>query len=195
MNISFPINKLLNKNITANDYTIAVLLKEKKYGLLKKFVELEKNSFYESIKRLKQNGYITYNTIGSIVPLKEIKVTEDFNDIISNGDNFEEFYNLYPTKTTRPNGKVDYLRVDKNKCKIRYKRLVNNNLMIHDHIMDCLKYEIEKRTKNNNMAYFQRMYNYLISENWKKYEEELHTIAEKEVLATKMVAQYGTELL
>jgi hypothetical protein len=194
MNISFPINKLLGKELTPNDFTIGILLKEKKYGLLKTFAKKEK-TFYESIKRLKENNYISFTIKDGIIPLKEIIITEDFDNIISNGDNFEEFYNLYPTKVNRPNGQVDYLRVNKNKCKIRYKRLVNNNLMKHDHIMDCLKYEIEKRTKQNNMAYFQRMYNYLISENWKKYEEELQELAEKEVLSNKIAKQYGTELL
>jgi len=195
MDISFPINKLLNKGLTADDYTIATLLKEKKYGLLKEYIKLLKNKFYESLKRLKDGNYISYNAIGDVVPIKEIKVTDDFIDIITRGDNFEEFYQLYPTKVTRPEGEVDYLRKDKHKCKIKYKKIVGNNLFKHDHLMDCLRYEIEKRQKNNNMAYFQRMINYLNSENYKKYEEELHTVAEKEMLNINTANTYGTELL
>ena len=168
MDINFPINKLLDKGLIADDYTIALLLKEERFGLLNKYAKIAKAAFFESLKRLKTCGYVSYNTIGDIIPIKEAKVTDEFVNILSNGDNFDEFYNLYPIKTIRIDGKVDYLRINKTKCKIKYKKIIKNNLMIHDHIMDCLKLDIENRKKKNDMAYIKRMENWLANEELKR---------------------------
>ena len=196
MDINFPINKLLEKGLTADDYTIALLLKEGKLGLVSKYSKLAKESFIESLERLKQKGYVTYKTIGNIIPIKETKVTEAFTDILSNGDNFEEFYNTYPIKTVRIDGKTDYLRINKTKCKVKYKKIVKNNLMIHDHIMDCLKLDLEKRTNTNNMAYMKRMENWLAQEEWKNiYEYKLKTLEAKELSIKKKANSYGTNVL
>ena len=145
MNINFPINKLLEKGLTADDYTIALLLKEGKFGLLNTYIKINKNSFFESLGRLKKEGYIDYNTIGNIIPIREAKITDKFIDVLSNGDNFDEFYNTYPIKAIRKGGKTDYLRQNKTKCKVKYKKIVKNNLMLHDHIMDCLRLDVEQR--------------------------------------------------
>jgi len=51
MNISFPINKLLNRGLTADDYTIGMLLKEEKYGLLKNYIDIKGGSFFKLSNR------------------------------------------------------------------------------------------------------------------------------------------------
>lgn len=196
MNVTFPINKLLERGLTADDYSIALLLKEGKYGLLKDYIKICGMKFYESLKRLKELGYVEYSTIGDIIPIKEAKVTEEFVDITLNGDNFEEFYDLYPVKTTRPDGKVDYLRRDKAKCKTKYKRITKNNLMIHDFIMDCLRFDIENRQSRDNMAYMKQMKNWLDGEEWKIIDEYRLQLAEKKEQASrKHTNTYGADLL
>ncbi len=196
MDISFPINKLLDKGLIADDYTIALLLKEERFGLLNKYAKIAKTAFFESLKRLKICGYVAYNTIGDIIPIKEAKITDAFMDILSNGDNFDEFYNTYPIKAVRIDGKTDYLRINKTKCKIKYKKIIKNNLMIHDHIMDCLKLDIEQKTNKNNMAYMKRMENWLAHEEWRRiYEYKLKLIEAKEIFDKKKANLYGTDVL
>lgn len=195
MDISFPINKLLAKGLTADDYTIAMLLKEQKYGMLKDYVKLLGNKFYDSIDRLKELRYIDFRGLGNIVPVKEIKVTEEFINITLNGDNFEEFYEAFPVKVTRPEGKVDYLRRDKTKCKTKYKRITKNNLMIHDHIMDCLKFDVENRTKRLNLAYMKQMKNWLDGEEWKMIDDYRQKLAEDTLKKAESTNTYGTNIL
>jgi len=196
MQISFPINVLLKKELTADDYTIALLLKEGKFGLLKEYIQIMGNKFYDSFKRLKKLEYIDYKqTIGDIIPLKEAYITDKFLEILNNGDLFEEFYNEYPIKVTRKEGVIDYLRRDKTKCKVKYKKLVKNNLFIHDHIIDCLKYEVQTRTKKGDLAYMKRMYNWLENEEWKIIEEKMLKEKENNNSSTPQERAYGTNLL
>lgn len=178
MEVSFPINKLLKNGLTADDYTICALLSEKKYGLLKDYATLKGMSFYDNVKKLKEHGYIHYNTISDIVPVKEITVTKDYNKLISFKDFFTELYNEYPIKVARPDGKVDLLRVHKAKCRIKYTRVINKNPMTHEHIIDCLRHEIKLKEKDGSMGYFKRLYNWLETKEWEKYEDEVHTITE-----------------
>lgn len=195
MDINFPINKLLDRGLTADDFTIASLLKEKKYGILKDYVKLLGDKFYNSISRLKELGYIDYMSLSNIVPVKEIKVTDSFTNIIINGDNFEEFYQAFPTKVTRPDGNMDYLRRDKLKCKTKYKRITKNNLLIHDHIMDCLNFEVNSRSTRDNMAYMKRMKNWLDAEEWKVIDEYRQKIANKDQSLVQGSNTYGTTIL
>lgn len=196
MIVNFPINKLLEKGLTADDYSIALLLKEGKFGLLDKYAKLSNNSFFESLGRLKEKGYIIYNTIGNIIPIREAKITDNFIDILSNGDDFDEFYNTFPIKVIRKGGNTDYLRTNKNKCRIKYKKVVKNNLMVHDHIMDCLKLEIENRTSRNNMSYMKKMENWLEKEEWKTiYEYKIEKEDAKLLSDKKKANLYGTDVL
>lgn len=196
MNIAFPINIILRKGLTADDYTICLLLLEKKYGLLKEMYKIIGNNFYERIKILIENEYLHFYGIGNIMPLKEIIVTEKFKNILKNTDLFEELYNKFPVKVTRPEGKEDYLRTDKNKCRIKYNKLTNKNALLHDHMIQCLEYEVDLRSKLGTMGYFKQMRNWLDSEEWKKYEEKLNINMEETVQdnsETKSI--YGTNIL
>lgn len=194
MNITFPINELLKKGLTAEDYTIASLIKEGKFGLLKTYIELLGNTFYTSLKRLKKLGYIEYNTVGDIIPVRESKITDKFIELTLKGDSFEEFYDAYPVSTHRPDGKYDYLRRNKIKSKTKYKKVVKNNLMIHDHIMDCLRWEINNREKFGSMAYMKQMSNWLDNEEW-KIVEDLRRKIENNKTMSQQINNYGTELL
>lgn len=171
MKVTFPINELLKKGLTADDYTIAVLIQNKKYGLLKSYLNTIGNKFYDSLKRLKELGYIDFNTVGNVIPIKEAHLTDEFDQLTLNGSNFDEFYNAYPKSTHRVDGNYAYLRDRKAQCKVKYNRLVGKNLMVHDHIMDCLNWEVNRRTQKGDLAYMKTMYNWLNSEHWKEIEE------------------------
>lgn len=195
MEITFPINKLLKNGLTPDEYSICLLLESKKFGLLREFVKLKGNSFYDNIKRLNGLEYITYNTIGNIVEIKDITLTNNFKKLISFEDPFLELYNKFPVKVIRPNGKEDLLRISKNKCKIKYEKILKNNPLIHDHILECLDVEIKDKKSTSSMGYFKRLYNWLENKEWEKYEDKLHTIPnESPHSITKNVA-YGHKIV
>lgn len=194
MNISFAINILLRKGLTADDYTICTLIKEKKYGLLKLMYEILGDSMHERIAILVKEEYLSFNGLGTIMPIKELKVTQKFESLISVDDPFEEFYNKYPTSVIRIDGKRDYLRGDKAKCRIRYKKLTDKNPLYHKHILECLVRELEQKEKSQNMGYFKRMINWIDQEEWKKHETEYKedSINNK---SFNNIGDYGSNLL
>jgi hypothetical protein len=176
MEVTFPINKLLKLGLTPDEYSICLLLEHGKYGLLKDLVKLKDKAFYDNVKKLNELGYIKYNTIGHIVDVKDITITEEFKKLVAFKDLFQELYNLYPIKVKRPEGEYDYLRQRKNKAKTKYNKIINKDPMLHDHILECLEYEIKLKKDTNSMGYFKRMYNWLEDREWEKYEDKLHNI-------------------
>ena len=79
---------------------------------------------------------------------------------------------------------------EKTYCKNIYDARVARNKQKHDHIMRCLKKEIEIREKENSMAYMKRLSNWLASQEWKSFEDRL----DESVLAKHEANKYGTDL-
>lgn len=174
---------------------ICLLLENKKTGLLKGFVKLKGMTFYDNIKRLNSLGYVNYNTIGNIIDIKDITLTDKFKKLIAFEDPFLELYNKFPVKVIRPNSKEDLLRVSKNKCRIKYQKLIKSNPLIHEHILECLDYEIKQKKKTSSMGYFKRLYNWIENREWEKYENELHTIPNSSSHSEKESVAYGNKLI
>lgn len=196
MEISFPINKLLRAGLTPDEYSICMLLNSNKLGLLREFVKLKGETFYDNIKNLNILGYVDYNTIGNIVDIKDITLTNKLQKLLSFGDPFMELYEKFPVKVKRPDGKTDLLRVNKSKCRLKYTKLIKSDPMLHEHILECLDHEIKHRKERSSTGYFRRMYNWIETREWEKYEESLHGITNKKIPQQKTEGVvYGTKIL
>jgi hypothetical protein len=195
MEIAFPINKLIREGLTPDEFSICMLLDQGKTGLLRELAKLKGESFYENLKRLNNLNYIEYNTIGNIVSIKDITLKEDFKKLIAFDDPFVELYNKYPVRANRPNGGMDYLRQNKNKCKIKYAKLLKNNPLLHAHILACLSVEKKERQQKGTLGYFKRMYNWLESREWEKYEDKLKEFTETTISPEINNVEYGEKLL
>ena len=57
---------------------------------------------------------------------------------------------------------------------------------MHDHIIKCLRFEVDKRTRDGSMKFMVRMSKWLTSEAWTAYEDEITN--------PKKVKIYGTEI-
>jgi len=180
--------------LTADDYTICMLLVEGKYGLLKIMHKLVGDYMHERLSKLVKEGYLSFNGLGTIMPIKELKVTEKFKSLLSVDDPFEELYNNYPTSIIRPDGKKDYLRSDKAKCRIRYKKITDKNALYHKYILECLNKEIQDKEKSQSMGYFKRLINWIDGEEWKKYEDDSKEDNINSQSSNKL-SDYGSKLL
>ena len=142
------------------------------------------------IKNLIDQNIITNDSVYEPRNLSKIVFTEEFQSKLSGRDYFKEFYDLYPVSIKRPDGTKDYLRGDLSRCRMIYNKVVGRSLSKHEHIMTCLKFDINTRTKANSMGYMKRMPKWLAAEEWLIYEESL---LEKST-SKKVEEVYGTAI-
>lgn len=109
--------------------------------------------------------------------------------ILPERDFFDTFYEMYPVYVLRPDGIKSYLRANVNKCKNLYKSYTGNSSAAAEHINNCLKYEISKKTKEGKIGYMKTMWRWLVDHQWEETEAELNDVI------TKTQDAYGTELL
>jgi hypothetical protein len=163
---------LINLKITAHQYIILILLVNKLYDHLEKY--LKESDSYDSLpddlKRLTQKSLVVYQTEKPYI-YKSIAVQPEFLRMLYKDDLFEELYEQFPTSVTRPNGIVDYLRKDKRMCKDIYSIITKDDFVVHNHIMSCLKYELEFRKKNNEMQWMKRLSKWLSGREWENFED------------------------
>lgn len=164
MTIEINTDYLLKQKLTPNQFTVLQLVVEGDYKALEelKGVYLE---FTLDIEALKQRGLLLFED-------GVYKVSTQYLRTLKGKGYFEEFYALYPTSVIRSDGMRDSLRTAKKQCERKYKRLVKRQDQ-HEHIINCLKYELKERRGNDNMKYMKRMPNWLNEEVWKEYEEKM----------------------
>lgn len=184
--------KLLTKHkIKADDLTILLLLYEKQHTLLNKYLDTFSSTEKEILfNRMERTLLVVNHNIPDEYNLELITIKQEALDIILNNDAFEEFLTVFPASTVRPNGTKDYLKTDIQRCKTVYNRLVKNNVSLHNTIINCLKFELQKRQSSNGMAFMKRLPNWLRSEEWKSYEQEIKDSNMNIIINTS----YGTDL-
>jgi len=179
MILEIDINFLLDNKITAHQYTIAKLISDNKVIMLKKYIAYTNtlNDLPKDLSQLKVAGFLpsTFNS-GNFINLDTIEISPKFIKASTfSTDPFDEFYAAFPIKALRPDGMYDYLRVDQNKCRKLYHNIVRTKPTVHEHIVRCLRSEVEERSLKGQMAYMKRMPAWLTSESWKAYEDHIET--------------------
>jgi hypothetical protein len=165
---------LIDNKITAHQFIIAKLVSENNITLLRKYITYTGtlNDIFKDLKQLKEAGFISSAHDGNIISLETIKISSKFTKLQTfSEDPFDEFYNIFPTKALRPDGFFDYLRVDQNRCRKLYHNIVRTNPLLHEHIMRCLRNEVEEKTRKGQMTFMKRMPAWLTSESWKAYDD------------------------
>lgn len=181
---------LINMKINAHQAIIGLLLMSKEYDYLEKYL-IETNSydtFEKDLKRLAAQNLVTYNS-QKPYSFKSIVVKPMFIQRFSKGDNFMEFFETYPVKVTRPDGAADFLRKDRRMCKDVYSIVTKDAQDKHDHIMNCLRYEIKYRERSNSMRFMKRMYKWLSEREWENFEDLAASGS-----SLKPTQTYGTQL-
>lgn len=86
---------------------------------------------------------------------------------------FDMFYDQFPVYVMRPDGTKGFLRANVNKCRKEYNRIVGKSKAMHEHIMDCLKYEIDERMRTGKIGYMKTMWKWLTQHEWETIEEQM----------------------
>jgi len=184
---------LVSNNITAHQYVIAKLAHLKEHTVLKQYIMSTDslNDLPADLRILRKANLVS--PASSEYATFDITVTDKFiRDHTFSNDPFEEIYNIYPVKTIRPNGNIDYLRVDHKRSKKIYHNIVRKNRLKHDYILKCLTTEIKDRTSKGGMSFMKRLPSWLTSEAWKEYADMVNDhIATHSETKTK---GYGTDI-
>ena len=100
--------------------------------------------------------------------------TDTLNELLKEDKSmFDEFYELFPVYVIRPDGTKGFLRSNINKCRKEYNRIIGKSKAMHEHIMNCLKYEIDNKMLTGKIGYMKTMWKWLTQHEWETYEEQM----------------------
>jgi hypothetical protein len=190
MVVEFSVALLEQLKLTPNEFFIVTLIKHKEFDLLTKFLrELYTKDESETIyKKLIELKYLTSTSfLQNSYDYSRCKIGNELYSLLKTDDIFEEFLEAYPSSVIRSDGVVDYLRTDQKQCRMIYLKATRNSPAVHQHILKCLNFEVDKRNKDGSMKFMTRMAKWLTTEAWKAYEDEINNVQVK-------TAKYGTEL-
>lgn len=178
MIIEYSIALLEKLKLTPNEYFIVILLKKKEYDLITKFLKeayTPDSAYKDLFMKLSNLGYLTKSSyIMNDYDFSNCKLSSTILSKIKPDDIFEEFLELYPKSVVRTDGTVDYLRTDQKQCRNLYNLLTKLELARHEHIVKCLKFEVDKRNRDGSIKFMVRMSKWLTTEAWKAYEDEIN---------------------
>lgn len=118
------------------------------------------------------------------------QATEKLTSFIANkGDYFDKFYDQYPVYVLRPDGSKCYLRANVNKCRHLFNTTCGKSSAMAEHLINCLKFEIDKKTREGKLSYMKTMWRWLVDHQWEESEEEMNDDVEQ------TTNTYGTELI
>lgn len=86
---------------------------------------------------------------------------------------FDEFYEVFPVYVTRPDGTKGFLRANVNKCKKEYNKVVGKSRAMHEHLLECLKYEVSQKAMTGKLGYFKTMWKWITNREWEAIEDEM----------------------
>lgn len=139
------------------------------------------------ISDLIDKGYVTAMESGNTVIYTE---TEKTKKILTPKQNwFDLFYEMYPVYVIRKDGSKSYLRANVNKCRNMFNSKCGSSSVAAKHIIDCLDYELSKRSREGSTSYMMTMWNWLTRNQWEAIEDEMNDQSMQTTQA------YGTELI
>ena len=141
----------------------------------------------EEISNLVSQGLITSIERGKSITYH---ATDALKDIVRpKQDYFDLFYEMYPIYVLRPDGTKNYLRANVNKCRHLFNVYVGQSEAMAQHLIQCLDFEMKKKTNEGKLSYMKTMWRWLVDHQWEESEEEMQDnskIGE---------STYGTELI
>lgn len=181
---------LINLKITAHQFIIMMILLDGSYGHLDEYLKSTNSyeTFNEDLSNLAARSFVSYDP-STILDLKSIVVMPSFMQVVAKYNNFDELYATYPSKISRPDGSIDYLRKDRKHCEQVYSIISKGNRDVHEHIMNCLRAELAARRNNNSMQYMKRLGSWLTKREWENFAD----IVDNNI-NIKEVNTYGTAL-
>ena len=120
---------------------------------------------------IQRNIIVVNNTDNNIIYSPSIEL---LNAIKNQDTFFDEIYESFPVYVIRPDGTKGFLRSNVNKCRKEYNRIIGKSRAMHEHIMNCLRYEINNKTITGKIGYMKTMWKWLTQHEWECYEEQMN---------------------
>jgi hypothetical protein len=175
MVVEVDIDMLIDNKLTAHDWIVAKLIKEEKFIYLTTYLDQTGQDGKEVTKKLVNAKLIKdYNDpLSDKFYTTRLEATPKLQNILMKGDFFDEFVSKYPVKVIRPDGLPDYLRTDLSRSRRIYNKLTNNSRVKHNHILRCLEFEVDERTRTHKLAYMKRLPKWLAAKEYETYEQAM----------------------
>lgn len=189
MIIEISLALLDNLGLTPNEVLVVTLIRHKEFTLLSDFLKKEYSQAQMSdlFSKLVKLEYLTSTSfLQNYHDYSRCRLSNKIYGLLKTETLFEEFLEEYPKSVVRTDGVIDYLRTDQKHCSQIYLLQTKNSRARHDHIMKCLKFEVNKRIKDGSMKFMVRMSKWLTTESWKAYEDEINN--------TVTTQSYGTNV-
>ena len=172
--------------ITINQMVVLSLVLKKIKTNNQNFKHLFSRINEAEIQDLITQEYITQDEL-----TKELKATDKLTSLFKEDETlFDQFYALYPIYVVRPDGTKGFLRANVNKCRKEYNRIIGKSRSMHDHLYNCLKFDIDNKMSTGKLGYMKTMWTWLVQHEWEAIEEQLKYEQETPVTNT-----YGNELI
>lgn len=185
MKVEINLSFIKKHKITPTQYIILHLAAKQKDKELNSLVASNQTLFGADVADLLERDLlIKENNVHRIADL--------YKTLFAGDGYFEELVLAFPTSVIRPDGVRDQLRTDKKRSKVRYNRVAKTR-DVHEHIVKCLKFEVQERTRLNTLKFMKKLPNWISSETWKEWEDKLE---HKELFTLKEEGgAYGTKVI
>lgn len=181
----------LNEKLTINQIVFLTLVLNDNQKYNQDVHEFLSRISEADIQGLIDNGFITVNTSGDS---KIYNVTATVKQFLEPEKAwFDYFYEVFPVYVIRPDGTKGFLRANINKCRKEYNRIVGKSKVMHEHLLKCLKFEVENKLLTGKLGYMKTMWKWLVNHEWESIEEQMKS-AETENKVLNEVG-YGNTIL
>lgn len=169
MILEIDLNKLIELDITPNDYSMLYLLHKGELDKVKKLINLN----YHIIQQLEYKGFLKYISDDldnvDLIMIVLRKKAQDLFMVDNKEQMWLEFKLAYPIKDgLRP------LHANQVVCKERYLRTIKNDIVLHKKILKAIDKEAEVRkqasyNKKQFMPPWKQMPTYINQKGWEMY--------------------------
>lgn len=165
---------LLNKlNISLNQLVFLSLVMNENQKDDQDIRELLSRVNEEEIQDLITRNIVVIEPLNNGV---KYSLSDKLTQILQNSKDsmFDEFYETFPVYVIRPDGTKGFLRANVNKCRKEYNRIIGKSRAMHEHIMQCLRYELDDKTRTGRLGYMKTMWKWLTQHEWECYEDQIN---------------------
>jgi len=173
MIVTIDTDKMFKLGITPDEYTLLQLIQNRALVSAAKLIQKVPTLTSSTLEKLVDKRLIHNTNQDGKMDVTRIMLRNTFVGEVKKDDLFEELLLEYPGKVVRPDGTNDYLKTDLTKCRKLYIQLIKKDEVLHKQIMDCLKLEVRERNRTNKMGYMKRLPKWLLSEEWKTWQQQL----------------------
>ena len=165
MKVEIDFDILRETKMSPDDFIFLYIIYRKGFNYLQQ-LNLKPN-----VEQLQTDGYIK---LGQTPESHTIR--QDFIDLfVSDFDQmFAELVSTYPMKVDSPGRGIRILHAKdpdakaNDKCRNRYKKIINNKPYKHKHIMKCLNMQL--KVERDNLGFLQNLETWINNHTWEKYE-------------------------